>query len=330
MRILTLRLLALMAVLAVGPSAAAAQVSSPAAPASASPDASADTSATQGPLVTAAVPGGATTTPCGASIPPPAALPPAGSDPVIYQVELCFQAQGNVSTVEPQTYLYYMQFRASQPSQGIWVMHDESAERRMQEDFRRLWATNFLDDLRIEVTEPEKSYRFANGVIGKIVTYYMEERERVKIVNYEGSKDIVDRTKIDEQLRMRGIELRLDSFRDAGVIRRIETVLREMAAEKGFTNAVVKHTVTSVAGGPKLVNITFNVSEGPKIKIRDVEFVGNEAKSDRALRRKLKENKPRGLLGFITGGGTYQEAKFEADADLVQSYYRNEGYVRVR
>ena len=64
----------------------------------------------------------------------------------------------------------------------------------------------------------------------------MEERERVKIVNYEGSKQI-DRTKIDEQLRERGIELRLDSFVDDGAIRRIKTVLREMMAEKGFTNA---------------------------------------------------------------------------------------------
>ena len=43
----------------------------------------------------------------------------------------------------------------------------------------------------------------------------MEERERVKIVNYEGSKQI-DRTKIDEQLRERSIELRLDSFLDEG------------------------------------------------------------------------------------------------------------------
>ena len=53
-------------------------------------------------------------------------------------------------------------------------------------------------------------------------------------------------------------------------------VLRELMAEKGFTNAEVDHKVTPVAGGPKLVNVTFNVGEGPKIKIRDVDFVGND------------------------------------------------------
>ena len=109
----------------------------------------------------------------------------------------------------------------------------------------------------------DDDYTFSNGVVGKLVAYHMEERERVKIVNYEGSKQI-DRTKIEEQLRERGIELRLDSFVDDGVIRRIKTVLREMMAEKGFTNAEVEHKVAPVAGGPKLVNVTFNVSEGQK------------------------------------------------------------------
>ena len=262
---------------------------------------------------------------CGATVPAPAALPPAGSGPVVWVMGPCFTAQGNVSTVEPQTYLYYMQLRPSQPSQGIWVPYDEKAEQMMREDFLRLWATNFLEDLRIETTD----YTFSNGVIGKLVAYHMEERERVKIVNYEGSKQI-DRTKIEEQLRERGIELRLDSFVDDGVIRRIKTVLREMMAEKGFTNAEIEHKIAPVAGGPKLVNVTFNVSEGPKIKIRDVEFIGNTAKSDGTLQKKMKENKPKGLLGFITGGGTYQEAKFEEDADKIVEYYQNEGYVRAR
>jgi outer membrane protein insertion porin family len=263
---------------------------------------------------------------CGVPVPPPANLPPAGSGPVIYQIAPCFQAQGNAYTVEPQTYLYYIQTRASQPSQNIWVEYDEAAEDRLREDFKRLWATNFLTDLSIEVTD----YVFSNGVIGKLVTFNLEERERVKIVNYEGTEEI-DRAKIDEQLTLRGIELRLDSFVDMAVIRRIESVLREMMAEKGFTNAEVKHAITSVAGGPKLVNVTFNIGEGPKLKIREVEFVGNTAKSDGTLRRRMKDNKtPNPFWGWITRGGTYQEAKFEADADLVLSYYRNEGYLRAQ
>ena len=262
---------------------------------------------------------------CGALVPPPANLPPAGSGPVIYQLGVCFPAQGNVSTVEPQTYLYYIQTRPSQPSQNIWVPYDEAAEEKLREDFKRVWATGFLTDTSIEVTD----YVFSNGVVGKLVAFNMEERERVKIVTYDGTKQI-DRAKIDEQLNLRTIQLRLDSFVDMAVIRRIETVLREMMAEKGFTNADVKHTITAVAGGPKLVNVTFTIGEGPKLKIREIDFVGNTAMSDGELRGKMKDNKTPGMFGWLLRGGTYQEAKFETDADLIQSHYRNEGYVRAQ
>ena len=40
---------------------------------------------------------------CNLPIPAPAALPPAGSEPVIYQIVPCFPQQGNVSNVEPET-----------------------------------------------------------------------------------------------------------------------------------------------------------------------------------------------------------------------------------
>ena len=267
---------------------------------------------------------------CGATVPPPASLPPSDSGPVIYLLAPCFMSQGNVSTVEGQTYLYYIELRPSLPSQNVWMPYDEQAEETMREDFKRLWATSFLENLSIEVAD----YVFANGVVGKLVTYQMEERERVKIVNYQdgsgSSIDVIKRTDIDEQLGMRGIELKLDSFVDNGTIRRIESVLREMMAEKGYSDAAVSHKITAVAGGPKLVNVTFLVGEGPKIKIREIDFVGNVAMSDGTLRGKMKENKPKGFLPFIGSDGTYKEARYESDADLVQAYYRTEGYVRAR
>jgi outer membrane protein insertion porin family len=273
----------------------------------------------------AAVSGQNTQTICGVPVPPPRSLPPADSGPVVYIIAPCFSKQGGASTVEPETYMYYIQLRPSLPSQNLWIPYDAKAEQTILDDFKRLWATNFLDDLSIEVQD----HTLPNGVIGKLVTYHMEERERVKIVSYDGTKKI-DRTKIDEKLKEVGIQLRVDSFLDQGIVRRVESVLREMMAEKGYQAAEVSHTVTPVAGGPKLVNVTFNINDGPKVRIRDIEFIGNKAMSDRTLQRKMKENKARGLLSFITGGGTYKEAKFEEDADKIVEHYRNKGYIAAR
>ena len=88
---------------------------------------------------------------------------------------------------------------------------NDEIEQIVLDDFQRLWATGFLDDLKIEVED----YTFANGVIGKIVTYHIEERQRVKIVDYIGSKKI-DAATIDERLKAANIQIRLDSFIDDG------------------------------------------------------------------------------------------------------------------
>src|SRR6185503_21352066 len=101
---------------------------------------------------------------CGQALPTPARLPPDGSGPVVYYLGLCFSAQGNVSLVDPPTYLYYVQLKPSRPSQNDWVPFDDETVAVIKDDFKRLWATNFLDDLKIESSD----YVFPNGVIGKV------------------------------------------------------------------------------------------------------------------------------------------------------------------
>ena len=143
-------------------------------------------------------------------------------------------------------------------------------------------------------------YAFANGVVGKIVIYHMEERERVKIVDYQGSKKSIasssdeDRREAEENAAS---SLRLDSFLDEGSIRRVEGVLREYDGGEGLHQRRGQpQGRRRCAGGPKLVNVTFTISEGPKLKIRDIDFVGNQAFSDGTLQQKMKENKPKGMI----------------------------------
>ncbi|MEO5822491.1 MAG: BamA/TamA family outer membrane protein, partial [Vicinamibacteraceae bacterium] len=262
---------------------------------------------------------------CGQPVPAPATLPPAGSGPLVYALGLCFSAQGNQSAVEPETYLYYLRLRPSRPSQGQWIPFDDGTRETLKEDFRRLWATGFLDDLKIEATD----YTFANGVVGKIVTYHIEERSRIRLVKYDGAGDL-EQTKIDEALRDHGAEIKLDAFLDQGVIRRARTVLRDLLAEKGFASAAVTTAIEAIGGGAKLVSLTFNVTRGPKLVIRDVAFIGNRAVPDGDLAKVLKNNRPQGLLSLVTKRGAYNETTYADDAQRVEDYYRDHGYVAAR
>jgi outer membrane protein assembly factor BamA len=269
------------------------------------------------------------TTICGQPFPMPPAIPepPANSGPVVFQVAPCFDAQGQTSLVDIQTYLFYMQIkdRISRPTQGTWVPYNEEVEQIIRDDFKRLWGTNFLDNLSIE----SQDYVFPNGVVGKLITYNMEERQRVKIVDYVGSKK-VETTKIDEKLKEANAQIRLDTFIDPGLIKKVEGIVRGMLVEKGFQRSSVTHQIEEVQGGPKLVHLTFQMNEGPKVKIQKVEFVGNQALSDGKLRKQMKENKEHYWLSWMTGRGTYQENKFEEDAERVTEYYRDHGYVKAQ
>lgn len=269
-----------------------------------------------------AAPQPATPPPATAPAPPAStALPPANSPTLVRTIEIRFPTQGNVSVIEPQTYLYYIQTRGSRPSEGVWIPYNEQ---QVLDDFNRLWNTHFLDNLWIDVEDEP----YPNGVDAKHIIYNMEERERIKLVDYTGSgAKKLDRSKIDEKLKDAGITLSLDSFLDQGTVQRVEGILRDMLHEKGFQAATVTDKVEPIEGGPKLVHLTFVMDEGPKVKIKDVQFLGNKAFSDGDLQGKLKNNKPVWFLSFLSGRGTYKEDKFAEDAQKLIDFYHHEGYI---
>jgi hypothetical protein len=67
----------------------------------------------------------------------PRAQPPAGTGPVVLFIAPCFEAQGNASVIEPQTYLYYIQLKQSRPSEGVWLPYDDASEKMIIDDFHR-------------------------------------------------------------------------------------------------------------------------------------------------------------------------------------------------
>ena len=254
-------------------------------------------------------------------------LPPDDSDPLVRTVELNFDSQGGASSVDLETYLYYMEItnHISAPSQGRWVPYTNEVEQVLVEDFRRLWDTGFLDDLSIDVVDEP----YSNGVIGKHITFRFEERARVKIYTFEGSEEL-DRADIDTAMSENGMSIRLDAFLDQRMIQQVEALLRTMFSAEGYPFAEVSHELSDLPGGPKVVQLTFNMSEGSKVHIEEIDFVGNEDLSDGELKSQMEQIKERWWLSWMTGRGTYKEALFEEDADRIVAHYLERGYIDAR
>ena len=258
---------------------------------------------------------------------PQTVQPPDGSSPVVKTIELNFDSQGGTSSVDGETYLYYMESKnhLSAPSQGRWVPYTAAFEEILVEDHGRLWDTGFLDDLSIDVVDEP----YNNGVIGKHVTFRFEERARVKFFTFEGS-DEIDRTNIETAMQENDLAIRIDAFLDQGQIQQIEALLRTMFSAEGYPFADVSHELSDLPGGPKVVQLTFQMSEGPKIHVEEIEFVGNQELSDGDLKGQMKQIKERWWLSWISGRGTYKEALFEEDADRIVAHYLERGYIDAR
>jgi outer membrane protein insertion porin family len=167
---------------------------------------------------------------------------------------------------------------------------------------------------------------------GKQVRFVVQERRRVQVVDFRGSKALGN-SAIEERLKQQDAAVRIDSFSDVGRMRRAERVIREMLAEKGRHFATVQHQARNLGGAG--LQVTFAIDDGPRTRVRRVDFVGNQAVSDGRLRGAMKKIQPAGLwnLSWLKGSAVYTDERWQGakddagDAARLLDFYLNRGYV---
>jgi outer membrane protein insertion porin family len=77
------------------------------------------------------------------------------------------------------------------------------------------------------------------------------------------------------------------------------------------------------------VDLVFEITEGEKTGVKQVEFIGNNAYSSYRLKDVIKTHESN-LLSFIGGGDLYDPDRVEADRDLIRRYYLKHGFADVQ
>lgn len=80
-------------------------------------------------------------------------------------------------------------------------------------------------------------------------------------------------------------------------------------------------------GEPGDTEVIFNITEGPKVRIRDIQFSGNQFVSGGVLKTHIQSSAK--FLGLPIGG-TYNAAMLEHDQNELLKYYRSFGFHDVR
>ncbi len=190
----------------------------------------------------------------------------------------------------------------------------------VQRDFNSLWNTGYFDDVRIERIDEQSCVQ---------LIVYVREKPTIREVNYKGLNaisvsDVLDRFKKAK------VPLSVESQYDPTVVKRAEVVLQEMLGEHGHQFATIRTEVKTIP--PAAVSLTFNIKEGPTVKVGKIAFSGNQNVSGRVLRDAMHNLKPIGIPHSIILENifprTFDASKLDEDADRVREAYRDRGYFK--
>jgi len=177
----------------------------------------------------------------------------------------------------------------------------------IQSAIKRVWSLNLFRNVEVlierEVTD------------GAFFLIRVQEYPRIQEIGIEGNKKIRDDEVNDIIDLFRGQVLR------PARLQRVKNNLLDTYHEKGYLLAEVNINVEQVDDEMKR-NLNIVINEGKKVRIKNIEFVGNDSFKEKLLRKQLKDTKKKGLFR----SGTYDRVKFEDDLKMLVNFYKNRGY----
>jgi outer membrane protein insertion porin family len=190
----------------------------------------------------------------------------------------------------------------------------------MERDFNSLWNSGYFDDLRIEREESPK---------GWILHVYVKEKPTIREIKYIGL-NAVSQSEVLDKFKELKVGLTQESPFDPTRVKRAEVVLKEILAAHGHKFATITTEIRQIP--PAAVSITFNVHEGPKVKVGTIKFEGNKKVASKYLRSAMKNLKPIGIPHSIIlenlMSRTYDATKLSEDAERVRLAYQDKGYFK--
>ena len=148
------------------------------------------------------------------------------------------------------------------------------------------------------------------------VGYTVEEQQIVDSIDFAGNYVITD-----QELR-KAVPLATGAPRDDFLLEQSVFRIKELYKGRGNYLVEVKVDETKIDQGL----ILFQIIEGPRVRIKEIEFVGNEAFPAEQLEAQLK-TKP---WVFLFRKGELDEDLLVEDVATVDRFYKDRGYVDVR
>src|SRR3989338_5929068 len=175
----------------------------------------------------------------------------------------------------------------------------------LDEDIRRLYATGFFVDVATELRDYQR---------GALVRFLLKERPGISDIPIAGN------TAIREPAIRKVLSSKESEMLDRRTLKDDLDAIERLYREKGFQLAEVAHEV-KVDEATNKAQVYLTIIEGKKVVVRDIRFEGNQAFTDRRLRKLMATRRG----GFFIPG-YYREEVLEDDLEKLRDFYRKAGY----
>jgi outer membrane protein insertion porin family len=182
--------------------------------------------------------------------------------------------------------------------------------RLVEEDVARLMGTRWFADV-------QAFYKKDTERNGLLLTFRVTEHPVLKEVEFRGMTKL-KRKEVEEST---GIKVGAHSSHVKAQVAVAQ--IQGLYKDKGYEWAEVR----LVEGQkPTDTRVVYEVFEGPKCKLRSIDFTGNDYVSDATLRTKIGSKTA--IMGLV--GGVYHRDDIDEDARKVRQYYQDQGFFEVK
>jgi outer membrane protein insertion porin family len=192
----------------------------------------------------------------------------------------------------------------------------------VERDFNSLWNTGYFENIQIERVDTPKCLQ---------LVIVVSEKPTIRELNYKGL-NAVTLSDVLERYKKAKVGVSVESQYDPTKIARAVVVLKDLLAEHGHQFATITPEIKKIP--PAAVSITFNIKEGPTVKVGKIAFQGNNSLNDRTLRAAMRNLKPIGIPHSIIlenlFARTFDASKLDEDTERVRQAYRNRGYFKAQ
>lgn len=225
----------------------------------------------------------------------PLATPPkVGDSQQSVKVIRSLRVEGSLR-IEPETVLSYTKLRVGQ------TFNDETLDQAIKD----LLASELFADVTID------------GAVTGDVVVRIRENPIINRVLFEGNKRL-KQDKIDKEIKLKPRQI----FTRAAVRQDVQRII-ELYRRQGRFAASVSPKMVSL--DQNRVDIIFEVNEGPKSKVRQINIIGNNVFNDAKVRAQMATKQAR-LTTILSSNTSYDQDRLAYDQQKLRQFYLTQGY----